>query len=192
MKITGGEFKGRTIKVPKNPNIRPSTEKTREAIFSALGGDVVDARVADLFCGSGALALEALSRGAAGALLIDAQPGTVAVARENIRALGLEARARVMNMNVFALRASHFKGINIVFADPPYKSGYGEKLLLSLQKFGWYGILVLEHDAKWRYDGDEYALVKRIDFGDTAVSFLLRIMDRPPDEKAIEKDVRDA
>lgn len=183
MKITGGEFKGRTIKVPKNPNIRPSTEKTREAIFSALGGDVVDARIIDLFCGSGALALEALSRGAASAVLVDAQPGTVAVARENIRTLGIESRARVLCMNVFALRASHFKEINIVFADPPYKSGYGEKLLLSLQKFGWYGILVLEHDAKWRYNSDEYKLVKRIDFGDTAVSFLISTETNPPEDQ---------
>ena len=180
MKIAGGEFKGRLIKVPKNPNIRPTTERTREAIFSALGADILDINIADFFCGSGALGLEALSRGAKSAIFIDSQPGTTAIVRDNILTLGLEGRTKIMNMNVLAIRPSHITDIGIIFADPPYKSDYAEKLttLLSLQKFAWYGILVLEHDPKWNYTGDEFKIAKRIEFGDTGASILLRLKER--------------
>jgi 16S rRNA (guanine966-N2)-methyltransferase len=175
MKIVAGEFGGRIIKVPKIPHIRPSTEKTREAIFSALGDDVIDANVADLFCGSGALGLEALSRGAKSALFIDSSRAATAVVRQNILSLGLESRSRVMTMNALNLRPSHLEHIGIIFADPPYKMEYADRLvtLLSLRKFGWRGILVLEHEPKWRYDGERFMLVRRLEYGDTAISFLL-------------------
>jgi 16S rRNA (guanine966-N2)-methyltransferase len=179
MRIAGGEFRGRIIKAPKIPNIRPSTEKTREAIFSVLGGDILDARVADLFCGSGALGLEALSRGAASALFVDINSACITSVKENIRTLGLEPHSKVMTMNALGLRASHLNGLGIIFADPPYKMGYAERLvaLLSLQKLLWHGILVLEHEPKWFYEGDRFELAKRLEFGDTAVSFLLGLKD---------------
>ena len=88
LRITGGELGGRRIRVPRG-DVRPTTERVREAIFSILG-DVAGARVLDLFCGSGALAIEALSRGAAEATLVDTRPAT---ARGNLEALGLAERA---------------------------------------------------------------------------------------------------
>jgi 16S rRNA (guanine966-N2)-methyltransferase len=183
MKITAGEFGGRAINVPKIPHIRPTTERTREAIFSSLGADIANANVADLFCGSGAVGLEALSRGAENALFVDSNRAAIAVVRQNIRSLGLESRSRVMTMNVLNLRPAHLERVGIIFADPPYKMEYAERLtaLLSLQNFAWHGILVLEHEAKWRYDGKRFRLMKRLEFGDTAISFLLRpndIMER--------------
>jgi 16S rRNA (guanine966-N2)-methyltransferase len=183
MRIAGGEYKGRILKVPKISNIRPSTEKTREAIFSVLGGDILDAKVADLFCGSGALGLEALSRGAESALFVDLHPASIANVKENIRALGLESRTRVMVKNALNLRQSILDGIRIIFADPPYNMGYAERLvsLLSLQKSLWHGILVLEHEPKWNYDGEKFDLAKRLEFGDSAVSFLLG--PKEPDER---------
>lgn len=176
MRITSGEFKGRIIKVPKIPNIRPSTERIREAIFSILGADIIEANVADLFCGSGALGLEALSRGAEKALFVDLHRISTAAVRDNIKLLELENRTRVLNMNVLEIRASHLKGIKVIFADPPYHKGYCERLLshLSLQKIAWYGILMLEHEAPWSYVGADYEIAKRIDFGDSAVTFLIR------------------
>jgi 16S rRNA (guanine966-N2)-methyltransferase len=175
MRIAGGEFRGRILKAPKIANIRPSTEKTREAIFSVLGADILDSKVMDLFCGSGALGLEALSRGALSAIFIDINPMSIAASKENIRALGVDLHTRVLTMNALNLRALHLDGVGIIFADPPYNMGYAERLvsLLSLQKNRWHGILVLEHEPKWHYDGDKFELAKRLEFGDTAVSFLL-------------------
>jgi 16S rRNA (guanine966-N2)-methyltransferase len=177
MKITGGEFKGRLLKVPKMADIRPSTEKIREAIFSALGADIIDADVADLFCGSGALGMEALSRGARSALFVDQSASAGSTVKENIRILKLDKYARVLVMNALTLRRSHLDKIGIIFADPPYKKGYAQKFvsLISLPNYAWYGILALEHEPMWRYDGDYFKLVKRIDFGDTSVSFLIRL-----------------
>ncbi|HBC46237.1 MAG TPA: 16S rRNA (guanine(966)-N(2))-methyltransferase RsmD [candidate division Zixibacteria bacterium] len=188
MRIAGGEYKGRVLKVPKSSKIRPSTEKTREAIFSVLGGDILDAKVADLFCGSGALGLEALSRGAESALFVDLQPSSISIVKENIRALGLELRASVMVKNAFSLRAANLDGIGIIFADPPYNMGYAERLvsLLSLQKSFWHGILILEHEPKWSYDGEKFELAKRLEFGDSAVSFLLG--PRESDERTASDD----
>ena len=78
MKITGGNLRGRIIKVPKTDQIRPSTDKLRGAVFSSIGGDIIESRVADLFCGSGALGIEALSRGAKYCLFIDSNRNTIA------------------------------------------------------------------------------------------------------------------
>src|SRR6266540_6417947 len=89
LRITGGELGGRRIHVPKGPKLRPTTERVREALFSILG-DLTGARVLDLFCGTGALAIEALSRGAAEATLVDTHP---AAARRNLEALELTDRA---------------------------------------------------------------------------------------------------
>jgi 16S rRNA (guanine966-N2)-methyltransferase len=176
MKIAGGQFKGRIIKIPNIRNIRPSTEKTREAIFSALGADVIEADVADLFCGSGALGLEALSRGAHSALFVDSSYGATAAARKNIENLDVISSTRVMTMNVFNLRPKHLQEVGIIFADPPYRGGYAQRLsaLLSLPKFGWCGILVLEHEADWEHEGIEFRLLRRLEFGETSVSFLLK------------------
>src|SRR5947199_1046921 len=91
IQITGGELRGRKLHVPRT-GVRPTTGKVREAIFSMLGG-IDGSRVLDLFCGSGALAIEAISRGAAEATLVDTRPGT---ARRNVEALGLEDRARTV------------------------------------------------------------------------------------------------
>ncbi len=176
MKIVAGEFGGRIIKVPNIPHIRPSTEKTRKAIFSALGDDIIDASIADLFCGSGALGIEALSRGAKNALFVDIHPAAIATVKQNIRLLELESRCKVMTLNALNLRPVHLSQTGIIFADPPYKLGYADRLvkLLSLQKFAWHGILVIEHEPKWHYDGEEFELLKKLAFGDTQVSFLFR------------------
>jgi 16S rRNA (guanine966-N2)-methyltransferase len=175
MRITGGMYKGRIIKAPKIRDIRPSTEKTREAIFSVLGGDIFDASVADLFCGSGALGLEAISRGAKSAFFVDLHPTAIAAAKTNIRALGLESRTRVMIKNAIKLPVAQLNGIGIIFADPPYNMEYANRLvsLLSLPKSLWHGILVIEHEPKWNYYGEQFELARRLEFGDSAVSFLL-------------------
>lgn len=174
MRIVGGELKSRLISVPKGGNLRPSTEKIRGAIFSSLGNTIIDARVADLFCGSGALGLEALSRGASFALFVDSSKTAISAVSRNIRDLELSQRAEAHVLDIFHLRHKKLAGISIIFADPPYGKRYGEKLiaLLCLKKIASDGILVLEHESDWRYSGADLGIIKRLDFGDSSVTFL--------------------
>ena len=117
LRITGGELGGRRIRVPRG-GVRPTTDRAREAIFSILG-DVAGARVLDLFCGSGALAIEALSRGAAEATLVDTRPAT---ARRNLEALGLAERARTVRSDAARfLRRAEASSFDLVLCDPPYR-----------------------------------------------------------------------
>ena len=116
-RVTGGELRGRRLRVPKD-RVRPTTGRVREAIFSMLGS-VEGARVLDLFCGSGALAIEALSRGAAEATLVDTHP---AAARRNLEALDLTGCARAIRSDAARfLRHAGTASFDLVLCDPPYR-----------------------------------------------------------------------
>jgi 16S rRNA (guanine966-N2)-methyltransferase len=118
LRITGGELGGRRIHVPKGAKLRPTTERVREAIFSILG-DISDARVLDLFCGTGALGIEALSRGAAEATLVDTHPR---IARKSVEDLVLADRATVVRADaVRFLRRAEESSFDLVLCDPPYR-----------------------------------------------------------------------
>jgi 16S rRNA (guanine966-N2)-methyltransferase len=118
LRITGGELGGRRIHAPKGAKLRPTTERVREAVFSILG-DLSGARVLDLFCGTGALAIEALSRGASEATLVDTHPRA---ARENVRDLGLTDRATVIRADARRfLRRAEEGSYDLVLCDPPYR-----------------------------------------------------------------------
>lgn len=177
MRIVGGILRGRYIRVPAGRDLRPSTDKTREAIFSVLGDDIACPRVADLFCGSGALGLEALSRGADQAVFVDSSKEAIRAVRHNLKELRLQSKTQTKLMDVFKIRPSLLEGVTIIFADPPYGKRYGDNLLslLSLKKFAYDGIIVLEHESEWSYAGSEFRILKRIDFGDSSVSFLRAI-----------------
>jgi 16S rRNA (guanine966-N2)-methyltransferase len=117
VRITGGALRGRHLQVPK-AGVRPTTGKVREAIFSMLGS-VEGTRVLDLFCGSGALGIEALSRGAATATLVDTRPGP---ARRNLESLGLGDRAEAVRADaVRFLRRAEAGSFDLVLCDPPYR-----------------------------------------------------------------------
>jgi 16S rRNA (guanine966-N2)-methyltransferase len=117
IRITGGELRGRRLYVPKT-GVRPTTGKVREAIFSMLGS-VVGARVLDLFCGSGVLGFEALSRGAAEVTLVDTRP---AAARRNLDTLGLHDRGEVARADAVSfLRHAEAGSFDLVLCDPPYR-----------------------------------------------------------------------
>jgi 16S rRNA (guanine966-N2)-methyltransferase len=118
LRISGGKLRGRRITGPrKGEELRPTTERVREAVFSILG-DVSGARVLDLFCGTGALGIEALSRGAATATLVDSRP---ALARGNVEALELGDRAEVVGEDTFKfLDRAPEASFDLVLCDPPY------------------------------------------------------------------------
>jgi 16S rRNA (guanine966-N2)-methyltransferase len=119
LRITGGELGGRRLRVPRGGrDLRPTTEKVREAVFSILG-DVDGTRVLDLFCGTGVLAIEALSRGASDATLVDKRP---AGADRNLDELGLGDRARTIRSDALRfLRQADEGSFDLVLCDPPYR-----------------------------------------------------------------------
>ena len=118
LRITGGELGGRRIRSPGSKELRPTTERVREALFSILG-DVSGARVLDLFCGTGALGIEAISRGAAEATLVDRRPQA---ARRNIEDLGVGERVHVVGGDAARfLRRAAPESFDLMFCDPPYR-----------------------------------------------------------------------
>lgn len=149
MRVIAGELGGRTLRAPRGRGVRPTSDRVREAIFSALG-DVTGARVLDLYCGTGALAIEALSRGARSAVLVDREPK---VARENVEALGLGGRAEVIGGDAARALARLDPGFDLIFCDPPYGKKQDPGLverLDSLLASG--GRVVLESSARTPFD----------------------------------------
>jgi 16S rRNA (guanine(966)-N(2))-methyltransferase RsmD len=143
-RIVAGALGGRRITVPAGAHTRPTSERVREALFSSLESltGLDGARFADLYAGSGAVALEALSRGAAHALLVECDPRAVRVIRRNIAALGLEERTTVVTGKVAAVLAAgppDGRPYDVVFADPPYAVPDEEldRVLAVLVDAGW-------------------------------------------------------
>lgn len=171
LRVSGGELRGRRFGAPKGKagrGVRPTTERVREAIFSILG-DVGGARVLDLFCGTGALAFEALSRGAAHATLVDDQE---ALARRNAEALGLADRAEVVRAKAtrFLDRAPE-GAFDLILCDPPY--GLGEDISAQLgpllaRALAPGGRLVIESSPE-RPLAVELPLARERRYGDTLV-----------------------
>jgi 16S rRNA (guanine966-N2)-methyltransferase len=138
MRIIAGEFKGRRLAAVKG-RIRPTSAKVREAIFSILGPAVAGAKVLDLFAGTGALSLEALSRGAQDAVLVEEHASALSVLRQNLEALELTDRVRVLPLPVSAaLRklAAQETQFSLIFLDPPYGRGLALSTLEALQNSG--------------------------------------------------------
>lgn len=157
MRIVGGRFGGRALAGPK-PGIgmiRPTSDRLRESLFNVLAhayDDVVDgARVLDLFAGTGAMAFEALSRGAAFALLVDDGTEARGLIRENQTALGLAGASRVFRRDATKLGPiGPMAAFGLVFCDPPYRKGLGEKALASARDGSWLepgALIVLEEAA---------------------------------------------
>jgi 16S rRNA (guanine966-N2)-methyltransferase len=122
MRVVAGLAGGRQLRAPVGRQVRPTSERVREALFNALGSlDAIDgATVLDLFAGTGALGIEALSRGAASAIFVDADARAVAAVKENLIATGLADRARVVQADVLRYLAGAPAPVDVAFADPPY------------------------------------------------------------------------
>jgi len=150
VRIVGGELRGRRIQVPAR-GVRPTSDRTREAVFDVLGpGRVADARVLDLYAGTGALGIEALSRGASEASFVEGSRAVALALRENLARLGLEARASVHETDLS--RAELPSGVagpfHLVFLDPPYAGDAGRLWLARLGRMAWPeggGLVVYEH-----------------------------------------------
>ena len=179
MRIVAGSARGRTLKAPRGADvIRPTSDKVRQAIFNVLGQWCEGQQVLDLFCGTGALALEALSRGAARAVLVDSGREASLLARENAAALGFSEQVEVFQIPAekgiarLAARGARFE---LIFADPPYAQAAVDSLLVWLTTHALLapaGRLVIEH-SKHEQAPERAGLFTRVDqriFGETVVS----------------------
>jgi len=138
VRIIAGEWRGRPIEAPPSLGTRPTADRVRETLFSMIAsriGNFGDLRVADLFAGSGALGLEALSRGAANATFVEADARAVAAIRRN--AAKLDAGERVRIIEGSALHLPQSEPFDLIFADPPYSEGSGSAVILSVLSAGW-------------------------------------------------------
>ena len=147
MRIIAGQAKGHRINCLQGSSIRPTQDRVREAIFSSLSVKVVGARVLDLFAGTGALGLEALSRGAQQAVFVDKDPQTIRLIKENSQHCKLDQNTTIIQKDVFEYLNSQQGQYDLIFADPPYYKGYYDQLLLVIdqkQLLSPEGTLVIE------------------------------------------------
>jgi 16S rRNA (guanine966-N2)-methyltransferase len=156
MRVVGGRLRGRALAAPKSQAIRPTADRLRESLFNILahayGDPVAGARVLDLFAGTGALGIEALSRGAAFALFVDDGAEARALMRENVAALGLGGSSRIFRRDATKLGPVHpLEPFSLVFLDPPYGQGLAEQALVSAHAGGWLtpdALVIVEEAAK--------------------------------------------
>jgi 16S rRNA (guanine966-N2)-methyltransferase len=156
MRIVGGEFRGRGLVAPRTRDIRPSSDRLREALFDIIvhryNDKITGARVLDLFAGTGALGLEALSRGAAFTLFVEESAEARGLIRRNVEALGLTGRTRIFRRDAVRLgMAGTVLPFDLVFVDPPYGRQLGNMALAAARAGGWLKpdtICVLEEAKK--------------------------------------------
>lgn len=184
MRITGGIFRSRALVAPRGQETRPTSDRVREALFSILASRGMFAgepgpRVLDLYAGSGALALEALSRGATAAVLVESARAAVAAIHENVAALDVGAQVTVSTRPCERALDTIEGPFDLVLIDPPYADvrtkGFASILHRAGNLLGPSGVLVLEHDAKDEPAAPEGLLVdRRRRHGDTVLSLYRR------------------
>lgn len=181
MRIVAGKFRGRQLDTPKSDDIRPTADRVREAVFSIiasrLGPDLSGHRVLDLFAGTGALGLEALSRGADIAIFVETGIEARGLIRGHIERFGVGGQTRLLKRDATDLGpVERLKPATLVFIDPPYGGGLGEKSIAAALAGGWMekGALIVLEERKGAAivapEGTE--IIDRRDYGDTAVTLL--------------------
>ena len=180
MRIVGGEFRGRALAAPKSNDIRPTIDRTRESLFNIIGHVYPEAlqqtRVIDLFAGTGAVGMEALSRGCKSALFVENSVEGRGLLWENIDALALHGRARILRRDATKLgEVGTIEPFHLLFADPPYGKGLGEAALQAAHVGGWLengALAILEEraDVAPEVHGAYKPLEQRM-FGDTRMHF---------------------
>ena len=181
MRVVGGRLKGRNLASPSSQAIRPTADRLRESVFNILihayDDPIEGARVLDLFAGTGALGIEALSRGAVYVLFVDDGAEARALLRENTQTLGLAGVTRIFRRDATKLGAAHpVPPFSLVFADPPYGHGMAEKALASARAGGWLmpdALIVVEEAIDARFESpDGFEEIERRAYDDSELIFL--------------------
>jgi 16S rRNA (guanine(966)-N(2))-methyltransferase RsmD len=175
-RIVAGSARGRRLEVPPGQGTRPTSEKVRAAVFNMLGQFFDGGAVLDLYAGTGALALEALSRGCERAVCIEADRRAAEVLRRNVDGLGFTGRVEVRLGRAADLAARLAPGFTLAFVDPPYQEGPEDGLALAGPLLGPGGRAVAEHDARRSLPPriGPLALVDSRRYGDTGISIYVR------------------
>jgi len=178
MRIVGGSFKGRPLQSPKGMGTRPTTDRTRESLFNILTHkiDFRACRTLDLFAGTGALGLEAISRGSEFCVFIEEASNARGAIRENVEALQLSGKTKIFRRDATRLgNIGTLKPFDLVFADPPYRKTYGEKTARVLREGGWLNpdaIFVLEEATDMFPESLKgYTLDDKRSYGETTIGF---------------------
>ena len=149
MRIISGSAKGRRLTPLPGLDVRPTTDKVKEGIFSAIQFDIEGRRFLDLFAGSGQMGLEALSRGAESAIFVDNSAESVKVVTSNVAACKFEASSKIVRSDALSFLTLTKEKFDIAFLDPPYMAGLLDKaLILATQKMSDFGIIICEHPAE--------------------------------------------
>lgn len=162
MRVITGSARGRRLAAPAGLDVRPTSDKVKEAVFSAVQFDLAGSAVLDLFSGSGQLGIEALSRGAKSCVFVDSSRVSVEASKENIAAAGFRNEAVVMNSDAEQYLRMCRQSFDIAFIDPPYKKGIIEKIMpLLYGHMSDRGIVVCEHEKGLELPESFGSLVKR-------------------------------
>jgi 16S rRNA (guanine966-N2)-methyltransferase len=182
MRVVGGKFRGRALASPDHDGLRPTADRVREAVFNILmhgiaGLEIEGCRVIDLFAGTGALGIEALSRGAAFCLFVEESSEARALIRTNVEALALTGATKIFRRDATDLGAAgNIEPFALAFLDPPYGRGLGEKSLASLGDGGWLApgatVVLEERESASVALPDGYTELDRRSYGEAQVIFV--------------------
>jgi len=187
LRIVAGRFRGRRITVASEPELRPTPERAREALFNILGQDLTGFTVLELYAGTGAVGFEALSRGARRVVFVDAVPRIAAALRATAAGLGVEREARVVVARAEDVLDRRGVGgpFDLIFADPPYPSGAAETLTERIDRGGvlsLHGTLVIERESRAE-PAAESGLLRRVrtaEYGRASLDFFKYLPERTP------------
>lgn len=181
MRIVAGKFRGKTLNAPSDQSIRPTSDRVRESVFNILAntfGPVFEnVRVLDLFAGTGALGLEALSRGATSAIFVDMGAEARGLIREHMIAFGVTGQTKLLRRDATDMGpVGNIPPCNLIFCDPPYGQALGEKAIVSAAAGGWIAkgaTIVLEERKTVEVQiPDQFTLEDERTYGDTTIRFV--------------------
>ena len=177
IRIIAGDAKGRKLYGPRGQAFRPTTGRVKEFLFSYLGDSIYEGWLLDLFSGSGAVGLEALSRGTPGVVFVEQSSPNLSILRRNVELCGFSDRVRIVRGDVFSVLRKHtFTSgeFGTIIADPPFKMNFRERIVAGVEKsraLGRNGVLIIEHEMKDEDSGNHgMRLVKQRRFGHCVVS----------------------
>ena len=175
IRISSGKFKGRRLLENKFAHIRPTTDEVRQALFIKLQFFVPEKKVLDLFCGTGAMGIEAFSRGASSVIFVDKDSRSVAMTKSNLQSLGIEQK--VVRCNALSFLEHCDEKFDLIILDPPYQSGLYESVLSKIfekQILEDDGIIVCEHDCKDKIVTSCFDVMDEKKYGNKALTYLVK------------------
>lgn len=179
MRIISGKYKGKQLQASKDQSIRPTTNKIKEYIFDLINDYLEEAVVLDLFCGSGNLGLEAMSRGAQSVTFVDNNQGSLRVLRRNLSVVKVEEPFKIVRKDAVLFLKKNRQPFDLIFVDPPFKWKEFDKmmpLLFDENNLTEFGLVVMEsevsHEVVW--ESDSYELLRQKKFDRSVISFLTR------------------